>query len=212
MKKIILIFISLSATVIYAQNVDGGATKILTELASKYSTYTSAVIDYTYKCEKNSKVLDSEKGKLYVKGDKYAYTFANQEFFCDGVTVWNLLKESNEVSIFDYDETDEGVINPIKLLTNWNKDFRAKFIREELIKDQMIQIIDLIPLKGKVYYKIRLMINKEKTEEITIQIFDKDNAIYSYHIDKMVKNSSLPDSYFIFNTAKYPNVEVNDMR
>ena len=79
MKRISLIIAIVLATFgLSAQSVDGGATPILKKLASKYAAYTTMKIDYTYKCEKNDKVLDSKSGVMTIKGEKYTFVFGNQ--------------------------------------------------------------------------------------------------------------------------------------
>ncbi|MEG1555757.1 MAG: outer membrane lipoprotein carrier protein LolA [Bacteroidales bacterium] len=211
-KVFFLFFYLLSAFFLNAQNVDGGATNLLQELSSKYHNFTTIKIDYTYKSEKEKKVLGSEKGKMTLKGNKYYMTFGAQTFYCDGVTLWNHQKESNEVSIFAYEEEEDMLFNPAKLLENWEKEFRAKFIREEFENNKIVQIIDMMPLKSKSYYKIRLFIDKNKKEIIRASLYEKDNTIYTYFVDKFITNSPVEDSFFHFNTSQYPNITINDMR
>lgn len=213
MKRLSLIIAAiLSVFALSAQDVDGGATPILKKLASKYAAYSSMKIDYTYKCEKNGKVLDSKSGLMTVKGDKYTFAFGNQTSYCDGKTLWNYQKDVNEVSIFEYIEEEDNLLNPAKILEGWDKEYRAKFIREEIDNNKVVQIIDLMPLKSSSFYKIRLMIDKAKQEIISISAYEKDNTIYSYHIDKLVVNTAMDDASFVFDMKKYPNVDVNDMR
>ena len=203
MKRISLIIVALlSVFALSAQDVDGGATPILKKLASKYAAYSSMKIDYTYKCEKNGKVLDS----------KYTFEFGNQTSFCDGKTLWNYQKDVNEVSIFEYIEEEDNLLNPAKILSDWDKEYRAKFIREENENNKVVQIIDLMPLKSSSFYKIRLKIDKAKQEIISITAFEKDNTTYSYHIDKLVVNTTIDDASFTFDMSKHPGVDVNDMR
>ena len=213
MKRISLIIaVILSVFALSAQDVDGGATPILKKLASKYAAFSTMKIDYTYKCEKNGKVLDSKSGLMTVKGDKYTFVFGNQTSFCDGKTLWNYQKDVNEVSVFEYIEEEDNLLNPAKILDGWDKEYRAKFIREENDNNKVVQVIDLMPLKSSSFYKIRLMIDKAKQEIISISAFEKDNTTYSYHIDKLVVNTSMDDASFVFDMKKYPNVDVNDMR
>ncbi len=213
MKRISLIIAAiLSVFALSAQDVDGGATPILKKLASKYAAFSTMKIDYTYKCEKNGKVLDSKSGLMTVKGDKYTFVFGNQTSFCDGKTLWNYQKDVNEVSVFEYIEEEDNLLNPAKILDGWDKEYRAKFIREENDNNKVVQVIDLMPLKSSSFYKIRLMIDKAKQEIISISAFEKDNTTYSYHIDKLVVNTSMDDASFVFDMKKYPNVDVNDMR
>ena len=126
--------------------------------------------------------------------------------------MWNYQKASNEVSIYDYEESDDDALNPAKMVANWQKDFSAKFIREDVEKNKAVQIIDLTPKVGQSYYKIRLVIDKGKGEIIRTSIYEKDNTIYTYYFDSFTTNSTIDDSTFKFNASKYPGVEVNDMR
>ena len=212
MKRISLIVVAiLSVFALNAQDVDGGATPILKKLASKYAAYSSMKIDYSYKCEKNGKVLDNKSGKMTVKGDKYTFEFGNQTSFCDGKTLWNYQKDVNEVSIFEYIEEEDNLLNPAKILSDWDKEYRAKFIREENENNKVVQIIDLMPMKSSSFYKIRLIIDKAKQEIISITAFEKDNTSYSYHIDKLLVNTTVDDAAFTFDMSKHPGVDVNDM-
>ena len=204
MKKLTLIIAAfLSVFALSAQDVDGGATPILKKLAAKYAAYSTMKIDYTYKCEKNDKVLDSKTGTMTVKGDKYTFVFGNQTSYCDGKTLWNYQKDVNEVSIYEYIEEEDNLLNPAKILSDWDKEYRAKFIREDTEKNRVTQIIDLMPRNSSSFYKIRLIIDKAKQEIISVSAFEKDNTIYIYYID---------DASFVFDMKKYPNVDVNDMR
>lgn len=213
MKKLSLIIVAiLSVFALSAQDVDGGATPILKKLASKYAAYSTMKIDYTYKCEKSGKVLDNKSGMMTVKGDKYTFVFGNQTSFCNGKILWNYQKDVNEVSIFEYIEEEDNLLNPAKVLSDWDKEYRAKFIREDTENNTVVQIIDLMPLKSSSFYKIRLIINKAKQEIISLTAYEKDNTTYSYHIDKLVVNTSIDDATFVFDPSKYPGVDVNDMR
>lgn len=212
MKKLFLILFCMAIATLSAQNVDGGATEIMQKLAQKYQAMSTMQIDYTYKSEKDKKVTTALTGKACIKGNKYYLSFDNQYFYCDGETMWNYQKSTNEVSVYNYEESDDDLINPAALLKNWQKDYTAKFIREEVDRGKTIQLIDMTPKKGHFYYKIRMFIDKNKREIVRIAIYEKDNTIMSYYFDKFVANVSLSDALFKFDQTKYPGVEINDMR
>lgn len=212
MKKLVLLALCLVLVTGYAQNVDGGATLIMQTLSKKYQAMSTMQIDYTYKVEKDKKVSKALTGKAYIKGSKYYLSFDNQYFYCNGVTMWNYQKATNEVSIYAYEESDDDLINPAVLLKNWNKEYTAKFIREEVERGRAIQLIDMTPKVGQSYYKIRMFIDKNKKEIIRVAIYEKDNTIMTYYFDKFVANATLSDSLFVFDKNKFPGVEINDMR
>ena len=196
-----------------AQNTDGGATELLNKVSQKYQAFTSLQFHYTLVTTKDTKTLGSTQGDFYLKGNKYHTSYQGQSFYCDGVTLWNYQKSTNEVSIFEYDpEDDDNMMNPRLLLKNWDKHFRAKFIRNEISNNQSVAIIDLTPKYNQSYYRIRLFINKNTMTINKIAIYEKDNTIYTYHIEQFKSNLTHSDYTFTFNKSKYPGVEVNDMR
>ena len=213
MKRVILTFICVCAMTLQAQTTDGGANSIMQELATQYKAYTTMQINYTYKVEKNKAVTQSLTGKAYIKGNKYQITFGDQIFYCDGVSLWNYQKSTNEVSIYEYDpEDDENMMNPQRLLKNWEKQFRAKFIRDEFVNNVSVSLVDLTPKVAQSFYRIRLFINKSNKQIVRIALYEKDNTIYTYYIEQFNSNATFPDIYFTFDKSKYPGVEVNDMR
>ncbi len=197
----------------FAQNTDGGASELLKKVSAKYQTYTSMQFHYTLKTTKENKTLSTSQGDFALKGDKYRTTFGGQTFFCDGKNIWNYQKSTNEVSIYEYDaEDDENMMNPQKILKNWDKQFRAKYIRDEFNNNVSTVLVDLTPKTSQSYYRIRLFINKATNQIMRIALYDKDNTIYTYYIEQFKPNVTLADSYFVFDKSKYPGVEVNDMR
>ena len=186
---------------------------MLNKVSQKYQAFTSLQFHYTLVTTKDTKTLGSTQGDFYLKGNKYHTSYQGQSFYCDGVTLWNYQKSTNEVSIFEYDpEDDDNMMNPRLLLKNWDKHFRAKFIRNEISNNQSVAIIDLTPKYNQSYYRIRLFINKNTMTINKIAIYEKDNTIYTYHIEQFKSNVTLSDDTFTFNKSKYPGVEVNDMR
>lgn len=212
LKRVALFILMLTVVGASAQTTDGGATKIMQDLAAKYKTFSTMQIDYTYKVESNKKITSSFTGKAYIKGNKYYITFNNQYFFCDGTTMWDYQKSTNEVSVYTYEESDDDALNPAKMLKNWQKDFTAKLIREDMENNRPVQVIDLTPKKGQSYYKIRIIVDKAKKEITHTLIYEKNNTTYHYYFDKFATNVTIADSTFVFDKNKYPKVEVNDMR
>ena len=213
-RKIILSIAALFfLTSVYSQNTDGGATELLKKVSAKYQAFTSMQFHYTLKATKDGKTLSTSQGDFALKGDKYRTTFNGQTFYCDGKSMWNYQKATNEVSIYEYDaEDDENLMNPQKILKNWDKQFRAKYIRDEFNNNISTALIDLTPKTTQSYYRIRLFVNKANNQILRIALYDKDNTIYTYHIEQFKPNVTLADSYFVFDKSKYPGIEVNDMR
>jgi len=192
---------------------DTEANKILNELEAKLNSYTSISIDFAFQSEKEEKITDEMQGSIKVKGSKYVLFTKMQQVYCDGITVWNYLPEQKEVTVSHYSEEDDAqMINPLSLVKNYAQHYKSNFIKEAFNKGVIEQIIDLKPLKASSLYKVRLVIDKNKKQIIRIILYEKDGMQYTYVVTKFQSNQALDDKHFVFDTAKYPDVEVIDMR
>ena len=192
---------------------DEESTQILKEMCKKISAYTSINISFTFKSEKNDKLIDEIKGTSLIKGDKYTLKTNQQQIYCDGINVWNYLPEQKEVTVSLYDKNDDSqMMNPIKMIQNYEKSHKSDFIRETIDKGVLIQIIDLTPTKPASYYKVRLTIDKNKKQILKLTVYERQGLQYTYIVNKFEVNQNLSDTQFVFDSAKFPNVEVIDLR
>jgi len=209
MKRIFL-YIALSAisSLTFSQN-DKKATAILNDLSSRTKAFKTIKIDFAYTME-NKKESISEKftGTLLSKGDKYKLTVAGQDVFCDGKTMWTYMKDANEVNVNDVDANDDS-FTPTKLLSNYTKEYKAKFIEEKGNN----QVLELYPLvKGKSFTKVKLTIDKGLKQVKEFVIFDRSGSTFKYIVNKFITDQTVDDKTFIFNKTSHPGVEVIDMR
>jgi outer membrane lipoprotein carrier protein len=188
---------------------DKKATKILDQISAKTKAYKTIRIDFSYTMvNKKDNINDKFNGVLMSKGDKYRLSVAGQDVICDGKTIWTYLKDAKEVNINSVGEGEEG-FTPTKLLTDYVKDYRAKFIKEQ----GNTQYIELCPLaKGKSFTKVGLNIDKARQQVSQFQIFDRGGSVFTYNVNKWITDQAIDDKQFVFNKASFPGVEINDMR
>ncbi len=214
-RLIIILLTALISIQAFGQDEDKGDKKsneILDRLTAKTEAYKTIRVEFAYKMENTDAGIDERTdGTLIIEGDKYRLNIAGQIVICDGTTVWTYIEDAEEVQINSVDESEE-TITPGKLLTSYNKDYRSKFIKEDFMYGTTVNIIDLTPIEGKSYYKVRLVIDKEKDQLHEITIYDKNGSTYSYIINKFEPNVEVPASTFTFNKAEFPDAEVIDMR
>ena len=191
---------------------DKKSNEILDRLTAITESYHTIKTEFAYKMKNAEADIDeTEEGTLFVKGDKYRLLIAGQEVICDGETIWTYIEDAEEVQVNSIEDS-EGSITPSNLLTSYSKDYKSKFIRESFQYGTTAYIIDLTPVEGKSYYKIRVIIDKKKDQLLEFTIFDKSGSTYSYIINKFVPNVEIEDSYFLFNAEDFPGVDVIDMR
>jgi hypothetical protein len=135
-----------------------------------------------------------------------------QTVMCDGNTTWTYMKESNEVQISD-NKPSADAITPTSIFTMYEKGFKSKFLANKTIAGKAVQLIELTPDDNKKsYFKIQLTIDKVGKYVNEAKVFDKNGNIYTYSIVKFTPNAAVTDDLFSFNKAKYPGVEIVDLR
>jgi outer membrane lipoprotein carrier protein len=197
-----------------AQGNDPEAKKILDAVSAKFKTFKTVKASFTYKVENSSgKVLSTKSGTIQMKGTKYRVSFGGQEIFCDGKTVWNYDKSANEVTVSSLDASG-GMITPQKLFTNfYDDDFLYKLNGEKKVGNKTIQEIEMTPTdKSKPFHKVFLMVDKSAKTISSTRVLENTGSRYVYSVTSMNTTTAIPDSQFVFDKAKYPGVEVVDLR
>jgi outer membrane lipoprotein carrier protein len=197
---------------------DPQAKKVLDQFARKSKSYKTVQIIYTLTVDdRKDKHKSATKGNLVMKGQNFKLETSEYVVFSDGKSVWNYLKQSNEVNVSKASngKKDEDIFlsNPAKLFSIYKSDYKYQFIVKENVKGKQCFIIDLFPVDiRRSYARIRMVINSVNYELVTAVAFGKSGVIYEFNVDKLSANTAINDNDLKFNKAKFPGVEVNDMR
>ncbi len=218
MKKIYTFFILLTAGLFAtAQNVaknDPNAKKILDAVSARFKTFKSAKASFVYKVENASgKALSTKKGSVFMKGTKYRVSIVGQDIYCDGKNIWTYDKAANEVTITKFD-TENTTLTPQKLFTNfYDKDFLYKLNGEKKQGTKTIQEIEMTPTdKTKPFHKVYVFVDKTGRTISGTRVLEKNGNRYTYSVSSMSPNATVADNYFVFDSKKYPGIEVVDLR
>lgn len=193
---------------------DPAAKTILDNVSAKFKTYKSVEANFTLSItDANGKVEGAKKGVVYMNGSKYRVNISGQEIYSDGNNIWTYDKSANEVQVTKFDPSS-NTITPQKMFTNfYDKDFLYKLNGETKQGKKTIQEIELTPVdKTKTFFKVLVNIDKATKNIVSTKVFEKNGNRYIYTITGMKTNTTLPQSLFVFDAKKYPNVEVVDLR
>ncbi|MEJ2881931.1 LolA family protein [Pedobacter sp. GR22-6] len=215
MKKIVLLLVMMGFVVTaYAQN-DAKAKAILAGVSKKYRSYDMVKADFTFTLDnQQAKIKESQQGTLLVKAkaNKYKVSMTDQELLSDGRSQWTYLKDDNEVQVTDVDNGSDA-LNPAKIFTLYESGYKYLYTGDTKSGNKTYQMIDLSPLDTKKsFFKIRLSIDKAAKQISNVLIFDKNGNKYTYNVKSFSAAPRLPESIFVFDTKKYPGVEVVDLR
>jgi outer membrane lipoprotein-sorting protein len=207
----VLIFIS---GLNYAQ--DPKAKEILDKVSQTNKSYQTIQIDFSFTLynQKNN-TTETNEGWVALKGKNYRLHMPalNMDVYSDGTAVWSYLTESNEVNITENEPDSDAALNPANLFTIYEKGFQYTYAGEDNAAGKPAFMIDLVPEnKKKEYTKVRLFVDKTKYQIVKAISYNKDGNIYTLVLKTMKTNQELAADFFKFDQAKYPKVQVNDMR
>lgn len=191
---------------------DPAAKKMLDAVSAKFKTYKTVQGKFSLKIENAAgKTLGTKAGTVYMKGNKYRISITGQEIFSDGSNVWTYDKSANEVTINKIDPSANS-ITPQKLFTNfYDKDFLYKLNGPTKIGTKTMNEIELTPVdKTKAFHKILVYVDNSSIN--TTKLFEKTGNRYTYSTTNLTPNGNVPDATFVFDSKKYPGVEVVDLR
>lgn len=187
---------------------DPEAKKILDKVSQKYKSLASVEGDFVLTIT-GDKTTDTQNGKVYIKGDKYKFTAQELERISDGKTVWTHLKPQKEVQV---NAVDKNEISPNQLFTLYTKGYTYS-LNTEVKRTANQMVVDLSPTDKKSnYFKVRLFIDKTTNMIAKATLFEKSGMRYTYELKNIKTNTLKNNSLFAFNAAKYPGVEVIDLR
>lgn len=206
MKLFTVILVFASGIVFGQQN----ANELLKATIEKMQSYETMEIVFDYKMQNKAVGINEVKsGNLFLKGNAYNLSIDGQQIICDGKTIWSFFGDNKEVMISDADQGEE-TITPDKLFTTYFHQFESSFVTATETKPY--KTIELKSKENKDIDKIWLEIDEKKLEIKQFTMYDDNGNAFIYDLKKFQPNVKLAADYFYFDTTKYPDVEVIDMR
>ena len=192
----------------FSQENNKKAVQILDKMSNLYKSMISFSSTFEYSMVNlDENIEDSFQGKIIIKEEKYLLKIEGQEIINDGETIWTYIPELNEVNISTFESDDQEIS-----LNNVFDLYKDGFEQNYLSEDNKHHKIELYPEdESKSYYKILILINKVDFSMYNFSVFDKSNTKYVYKINEF-KEEKIDDSFFIFDSSKYPDIEIIDFR
>ena len=203
MKKILFILFAVLPFMLFAQNdreAERRVKAVVSEL--KQSVYEGRFTFLYYNAQ--SETTDKQSGDLTIKGNKFRMTLGANETKFDGKTQWVFVSEFNEVSITEPTTDELKEINPLVMIEH--------YVEKDRISEGEDGAINFYPTdpKSSEYFRIELRLNKSNLP--TRLVIHQKNGDKIILVWDSLNKTKVDDAYFYFDVAKYPNVEVNDLR
>ncbi|MCF6331904.1 MAG: outer membrane lipoprotein carrier protein LolA [Draconibacterium sp.] len=216
MKRIILIGFLLLTSIFLQAKQDQKAKDILDKVSEKTRSYKTISADFSFTMEnKEMEINEKNEGSIKLKGQKYSVDLPDIgiKVFSDGTTLWNYMKEGNQVTISNVDDESSDLMDPTSLFSIYEKGFESKFISEKKEGNKTLYEIDLFPDNDELQVsKITVSIDKATLMINAAVLFGTDGNLYTIKVKKVETDINFPDTDFVFDASKYNDVEVIDFR
>ena len=195
---------------------DEKAKNILDQVSKQTSSFQSIQADFSF-ILKNTELGINEKndGSIILKGKKYFIDLPDMglKVFSNEKIRWNYMKNGNQVTVMNVGDDSEDLMDPAALFSIYEKDFNSKFVKDSTVAGKAIHIVELLPDNDALdVSKISVNVDKNTMMIQSAILHSNDGNQYVIEIKNMVTNKNFPDSDFVFDAGKFPDVEVIDLR
>lgn len=197
----LVLFTSMSA---YCQKAD----EMFRSVIDGIKAYKNIEISFEYKMTNDVVgINETITGSGFLQGDAYRLDLGSQILICDSNTLWTYLPDDAEVMISDVNAED-GSNSPLSIIESYYDNVNV--VLDD--KNEDFKSFVITPQNEDKFKKIVVNIDKKTSHLKEIHVYDDDDNIFSYIINKFVTNQELPQNTFVFDEESHPDVEVIDMR
>ncbi|MFV0397242.1 MAG: LolA family protein [Bacteroidales bacterium] len=212
-KSLFTLFFSLSVSLLFAQQSDSEALKVLDKAASQYNKAKGVYIAFELTTEnKRTKAVQQVNGTIQMKGIKSYLKTEDAEVWYDGKNQWSYYHESSEVNLSNPGPTEMEVYNPAILFRNYKKSFVVTYVGQKSYGGVPYEVVELRPVEGNNNL-IKITCRFTLAGELNSVLVQNRNLTEArLFITTYQTGKTYDDSLFVFPATTYPDVEVIDLR
>lgn len=211
---VLAMFLAVSSVSIYAQEAkDPKAMTLLDKAYKVIDGNNSYSIKFTLDVKNNQNGKKQKmKGSVDMKAEKFKLSVAGIDTYFDGTTEYVYMKDNNEINISTPDKEQLKSLNPLYILRSYKDGYKMQYIGVDKTPMGTIEIVDLFPedLKSQ-YARVTLSLDATSLLPVCVHVQGKNGVNTIVSVDEM-KKMVFVDSDFVFDTAKYSDVEIIDLR
>jgi outer membrane lipoprotein-sorting protein len=210
MKKITL-FLILFSSLTFAQGYEQ-AKNLLDRVSKEMKSKTNIRFDFDYVLEnKKEQIRQEMEGNVTLAGDQYKLTFLDAIQLFDGTKTYTIVPENEEITISYPEEEEEVSISPTKLLSFYEEGYGYEWDIQQRVMGRNIQYIKLLPTATSEEVKYLLLgIDVDRLQVYRLIEVGLNRTLTTLTLKSQEFNIALPEDYFEFNPAEYPNYYINE--
>ena len=204
-KTILILLIYLNCNSMYSQN-DSRAISLLNKVSEKVDSSLSFKISFTYTLENiNEGINQNSDGSIIIKQDNYLLDFMGIKQLSDANKIYSIVPENEEIIISNIEDDDNNTIKPSKLLVFYRDGYLILWDKKEIIDDNVIQFVKLIPIDSVSDIDYLLLGIDTTTNDIKKLIeIGKNQTKTILSVKSIEYDILIEDELFVFNKDDYP--------
>ena len=210
MKKTFL-FLVLCSSMTFAQGYEQ-AKNLLDRVSKEMKRKKNIRFDFTYVLEnKKEQIRQEMEGNVTLVGDQYRLSFLEAIQLFDGTKTYTIVPENEEITISLPEEEEDVSISPSKLLSFYEEGYGYEWDIQQRVMGRNIQFIKLLPTETSEEVKYLLLgIDVDRIQVYRLIEVGLNQTLTTLTLNSQEFNISLPEDYFEFNAAEYPNYYINE--
>lgn len=210
MKKITL-FLVLCSSITFAQGYEQ-AKNLLDRVSKEMKSKKNIRFDFNYVLEnKKEQIRQEMEGNVTLAGDQYKLSFLEAIQLFDGTKTYTIVPENEEITISYPEEEEDISINPSKLLSFYEEGYGYEWDIQQRVMGRNIQFIKLLPTETSEEVKYLLLgIDVDRLQVYRLIEVGLNQTLTTLTLKSQEFNIALPEDYFEFNAAEYPNYYINE--
>ena len=210
MKKTFL-FLVLCSSMTFAQGYEQ-AKNLLDRVSKEMKSKKNIRFDFTYVLEnKKEQIRQEMEGNVTLAGDQYKLSFLEAIQLFDGTKTYTIVPENEEITISYPEEEEDVSISPSKLLSFYEEGYGYEWDIQQRVMGRNIQFIKLLPTETSEEVKYLLLgIDVDRLQVYRLIEVGLNRTLTTLTLKSQEFNIALPEDYFEFNPAEYPNYYINE--
>jgi outer membrane lipoprotein-sorting protein len=185
---------------------------LLDHVSKEMKSKTNIRFDFDYVLEnKKEQIRQEMEGNVTLAGDQYKLTFLDAIQLFDGTKTYTIVPENEEITISYPEEEEDISINPSKLLSFYEEGYGYEWDIQQRVMGRNIQFIKLLPTETSEEVKYLLLgIDVDRLQVYRLIEVGLNKTLTTLTLKSQEFNIALPEDYFEFNAAEYPNYYINE--
>lgn len=206
MKYILLLLVAMFRLPVFAQSPDAEA--LLDKVVAGIKADAPVRMDYIYNVYDDGKLLQGDKGVIYIDGNRYALLMQDMKVWCDGATQWSYMREVDEIYVTEASSDEAQNLSPLHVMENYREGYNASLVTGETEWVVKLQAAD----EDADVKTVGLFIAKDNYRLVRMLIYMSGQGYIDVKLGGYDAKCSVTSDAFECPLDEFSGIEVIDMR